>query len=107
MAQLFAALCYRPEGVLFDSCRVHWDFSLTLSFQPHYGPGVDSASNREQYQGYLLGGGKGGRYMGLGTLSPSCADCLEIWGASKPPGALRACPVLYEGLLYLLIHEVQ
>ena len=24
-------------------------------------------------------GGKGSRYVGLTTLSPSCADCLEIW----------------------------
>jgi hypothetical protein len=25
-------------------------FKLTQSFQPHYGPGVDSASNRNEYQ---------------------------------------------------------
>jgi hypothetical protein len=25
-------------------------FQFTLSFQPHYGPGVDSASNRNEYQ---------------------------------------------------------
>jgi hypothetical protein len=24
-------------------------------FQPHYGPGVDSASNRNEYQVYFLG----------------------------------------------------
>jgi len=31
---------------------------LTLSFHPHYGPGVDSASNRNEYQEYeyFLGG---------------------------------------------------
>jgi len=27
------------------------------SFQSHYGPGVDSASNRNEYQEYFLGGG--------------------------------------------------
>jgi hypothetical protein len=27
---------------------------LTLSFRSHYGPGVDSASNRNEYQEYLL-----------------------------------------------------
>ena len=27
-------------------------------------------------------GGKGGQCVGLTTLSPSCADCLEILGAS-------------------------
>jgi len=27
---------------------------LTLSFQLHYGPGVDSASKRNEYQKYFL-----------------------------------------------------
>ena len=34
------------------------------------GPGVDSASNRNEYQEYFLGG-KGGRCVGLTTLPPS------------------------------------
>jgi len=51
--------------------------------------GVDSASNRNEYQEYFLGG-KGGRCTGLTTLLPSCADCLEIW-EPQPPGTLRAC----------------
>ena len=38
-------------------------------------------------------GGKGGRCVGLTTLPPSCADCLEIW-EPQPPGTLRACPGL-------------
>jgi len=42
------------------------------SFRSHYGPGVDSASNRNEYQQYLLWG-KGGRYERLTTLQPSCA----------------------------------
>jgi len=33
----------------------HWNFSLTLSFRPHCSPGVDSASNRNEYQEYFLG----------------------------------------------------
>jgi len=28
---------------------------VTLSFRSHYGPGVDSASNRNEYQVYFLG----------------------------------------------------
>jgi len=28
---------------------------LTYSFRPHCGPGVDSASNRNEYQLYFLG----------------------------------------------------
>jgi hypothetical protein len=34
--------------------------------------------NRNEYQEYFLGG-KGGRCVGLTALTPSCADCLEIW----------------------------
>jgi hypothetical protein len=43
-------------------------------------------------------GGKGDRCVGLTTLPPSCANCLEIMGA-QPPGALRACPGLYRDSL--------
>jgi hypothetical protein len=56
-------------------------------------PGVDSASNRNEYQEYFLWG-KGGRCVGLTTLLPSCADCLEIW-APQLPGTPRACPDLH------------
>jgi hypothetical protein len=91
VAQLVEALHYKPEGRGFDSRWCHWNFSLTLSFQPHYGPGVDSASKRNEYQEYFLEG-KGGQCIGL-TLPPSGADCLEIW-EPQPPGTLRACPGL-------------
>jgi hypothetical protein len=40
-----------------------------------------------------VGGGKGGLCVGLTTLPPSCADCLEIW-EPQPPGSLRASPGL-------------
>ena len=39
-------------------------------------------------------GGKGGWWVGLTTLPPSCADCLGIC-EPQPPGTLRACPGLY------------
>ena len=89
VAHLFEALRYKPEGRGFDPRWCLWNFSLTQTFRPHYGPGVDSASNRNEYQGYLLVG-KGGRCLGLATLPPSCADCLEIW-EPQPPGTLRVC----------------
>jgi hypothetical protein len=49
-----------------------------------YVPGVDSVSNKNKYEEYLRGGGggKGGRCIRLKTLPPSCADFLEILGAS-------------------------
>jgi len=55
VTQLVESLRYKPEGRGFHSRWCHWIFSLTYSFRPHYGPGVDSASNRNEYQEYLLG----------------------------------------------------
>jgi len=63
---------------------------LTQSFRPHYGSGVDSSSNRNEYQKYFLGR-KGGQCVWLRSLPPSCADCLEIW-EPQTLGSLRACP---------------
>jgi hypothetical protein len=74
-----------PDGVIGIN-------SLTKSFRSHYGSGVDSASNRNEFQKYFLGG-KGGRCVGLTSLPPSCADCLQIW-EPQPPGPLRACLLL-------------
>ena len=87
MAQLVEALRYKPEGRWFDSRWCHWNFSLTKSFRPHYGPGVDSASNRNEYQKYFLGG-KEGWYLWLTPLPPSCSDCLEIW---EPLWPVQTC----------------
>ena len=92
VAQLVEALRYKPEVRGFDSWCCHWNFSLTWSFWLHYGPGVDSASNRNEYQECFLSG-KGGRCVGLTTLPPLCANCLEI-REPQPPGTLRACPGL-------------
>jgi hypothetical protein len=69
------------------------------SFRSHYGPGVDSASNRNEYLEYFLFG-KGDRCVRLTTLPPSCAvvtksGTLTSW---NPLGLSR--PVM--GLLYLL-----
>jgi len=63
---------------------------LTKSFRPHYGPSFHSASNRNEYQEYILeGGGKGGPCERLTSLSPSCADCHEMW-EPQTLGTLRA-----------------
>ena len=57
--------------------------------RPQYGPGVDTPFNRNWYQGYLLGGGKGVRCVELITLPPSCAYSLKICDP-QPPGTLWA-----------------
>jgi hypothetical protein len=53
VAQLVEALRYKPEDCGFDSRLCQRNFSLT--FLPHYGLEVDSASNRNGYQEYFLG----------------------------------------------------
>jgi hypothetical protein len=81
-----------------------WNFSLTLFFRPHYGPGVGVASNSIEYQEYYLGG-KGSQCIVLTTFPPSCADCLEIW-EPQPPGTLRVCPGLYRDCFYYVLQAV-
>jgi len=49
------ALRYKPEGHGIDSRLCHWNFWLAYSFRPYYVPGVDSASNRNEYHEYFLG----------------------------------------------------
>jgi hypothetical protein len=58
-------------------------------------PGVNSATNRNEYQEYLLGG-KSTWCVGLITLPPEC----EFW---VPPGALKACDGI-ELILYIYIY---
>ena len=60
--------------------------------------GVDSASNRNECEGYFLGS-KGERCVGLTALLPSCAECLEIW-KPQPPGTLWACNKPVKELLF-------
>ena len=47
-------LCYKSEGRWFDMVSLEF-FIDTKSFRSHYGPGVDSASNINEYQEHLLG----------------------------------------------------
>ena len=67
--------------------RVTGDFFRSIR-QVHV-PGVDSISKNE-YQD--IPGGKGGRCVGVTTLPPSCAECLEIWDPSKPHTPVTGIP---------------
>ena len=84
---------YALEGRWFRSQLVSLEFIIDIkSFRSHYGPGVDSASNRNEYQNYFLGG-KGGRCVRLTTLPPSCAVVTKCGNLNflEPSGPLRAC----------------
>ena len=48
-------LCYKSEGRSFDPSWCHWNDIDIKSFRSHYGPGVESVSNRNEYQGRFLG----------------------------------------------------
>jgi hypothetical protein len=55
VAQLVRPLRYKPEVSRVRFPMESLVFSFTNSFQPHYGPGVDSTSDINEYQGCLLG----------------------------------------------------
>ena len=61
------------------------------SFRSYYDPGVDSASNRNEYRGYFLGV-KSGRCVRLTTLPPSCAVVTKSGSINflEPSGPVQA-----------------
>jgi len=77
--------CFIPDGVS--------GFFINIkSFRSHYGPGVDSASNRNEYRDYFLVG-KDGRCVRLTTLPPSCSVVTNSWSLNfqEPSGPVQAC----------------
>jgi hypothetical protein len=68
-------------------------FQSTMLYHIKYWKG----RNRNEYQEYFLGG-KGGQCVGLTTLPPPCAKCVEIW-EPKPSGTLRVPSRSVMGLL--------
>ena len=82
-------LCYKS---LVRSPLVPLEFFIDIkSFRSHYGPGVDTASNRNEYQKHFLGG-KGGRGIRLTTLPSSCAVVMNSGKLNflEPSGPLRS-----------------
>jgi len=56
VSTVIKVLCYKSEGRWFNPSRCQWFFFIDIkSFRSHYSPGVDSASNRNEYQEDFLG----------------------------------------------------
>jgi hypothetical protein len=83
------ALHYKPEGHRFDSPWCH-----NFLFRLHYGPTVDSASNRNEYQEYMVQ-----RADNLTTFMFWMSWNLAVSTSWSPQGLSR--PV--HGWLYLLL----
>ena len=84
MLQIGRSLVRSPAGVS--------GFFIDIkSFRAHYGPGFDSASNRNEYQGHFLGVKAAGAKAD--NLPPSCAVVTKSgdFNFLEPSGPLRAC----------------
>jgi hypothetical protein len=95
VAQVVEALCYKPEGRGFSTQWCQWNFSLTKFPCPHYGPQVNSASNRIEFQEYFL------EDKGCWCWRPYHLHVLivlkfGVLGLLEPSGPVQ-------GLLYLLL----
>jgi len=70
------------------------DFSVTYSFRPHHGLGVDSALSENEYQEHFLGVKAAGAW-GWRPYHLHVPNVMEIW-EPKPPGTLWATPGLLQ-----------
>jgi len=75
------------------------------SFRSHYCLGVDSASNRNEYQEHFLGV-RGGRCVRLTTLPPFWAIVMKSGNLNflEPSGPLQACDWTALPFIYIYIY---
>jgi hypothetical protein len=101
-------LCYKPEDSGFDSQWGHWISLIYLILPATVGPGVYSASNRNEYQKHKkkILGSKRGRWVRLTTFTPSVSQLfrqcgfLNISQSYGPPRFVTGTALL--SLFYLL-----
>ena len=86
---LVLSVCMLKEilDIIQDSMHVVWIYEYYLT---HANMAKYLYVSKLWFRTVLV---KSGRCLGLTTLPPSCADCLEIW-EPQPPGTLWACPGL-------------
>jgi hypothetical protein len=85
-------LSYKSESRGFDFLFCHLYFLLTYYFWPHYEPGIEPVSNRNEYQEYFLLD-EGSQWVWPTISPPSRAYFLDNWGPQHP-GILRDSPGL-------------
>ena len=76
-ALLVEAVRHKSKGRGCDSRWCHWNFFIDIIFRSRYGPGFDSASNRIEYQEYILWD-KGGRCVRLTTFFRSVIPVVYL-----------------------------
>ena len=84
---------------------VSLEFFIDIILPLHCCPGVDLSCNRNEYQEYILGG-KGSWCVGLTTLPPSWANCLDSGSLNllEPSGPVQACNGIALPLLKTMSH---
>jgi hypothetical protein len=86
------ALRHKPEGRGFDPRWYQWNFYRRNPSGSPMTLGLTQSLTEIEYQESLLSARRG-RCVGLTSLPPSSANCLQIW-KPQTPGALRVCPGL-------------
>jgi hypothetical protein len=73
------------------------DFSIDITFRPHYSPGVDSVSNSNEYQESFLGV-ESGRCIRLTTSPPSVSQCglLDVSHTFELPWRITGITLPYK-----------
>ena len=93
-------LRYEPEGRGFDSRWRHWNFSWHNTSGRTNGPGVDSASNRNEYQEYFLeikaAGAQGWQLYHLHVPTVMKAGSLNLLEPSGPGQASNGIALPYD-----------
>jgi hypothetical protein len=100
------ALYYKPQGSGFDNQWGEWMFSSSLPAA--LGPGLYSASNRNEYQKQknCFWGVEGGQSVGMTTLPPSVSRLSTPYGVLNiSQSYIRPTrPVTAIALLYLALY---